>query len=173
MQIQYAIYENGIFINKYAVTAFEARKYCVERARDVLKEHDENALQLVSDEKRRPLWFGEEPDLSGFWMSYGFPGPNESLIKITNYTSSWFKTSYIAEDIFVIKYVNMERVDVLTPKTSPLVEIVKSSVGTISRTRDIGDPHDSLLLSIESFKRNDEDKPIKTVERIETDSELS
>lgn len=147
-QKAYAIYEGDAFTGKYALTPYEARKYCVTRAKEVLKENDPESPQLGSDEeKNSPLWFGQEPPDNGFWLCYGLPGPNDSLIHLVKYTKGWFSNS--TEVVFTIKYSQMERVS--TEKTSPPIsEIVKSSVGPMTRSRDINNPRDNLLFCIEN-----------------------
>lgn len=155
----YAIYENEIFQRKYAVWSYEAREYCISEATKRLKELDPNSTQKI------PLWLGQTPGNDGYYMVYGNPGPDDTLIYISKYrtVSGWFGGKYPElNKLYSIRYETMERVDIGKKTVSPLrtPEIVKSA--TIpDKVRDLSDPRDNLLFQIESgvkLKSKDERK---------------
>lgn len=145
----YAIFENEIFQKKYAVWSYEAKEYCISEATKRLKELDPNSTQKI------PLWLGQTPENDGYYMVYGKPGPDDSLIYISRYrtVSGWFGGKYPElNKLYSIRYEIMERVDMGKKIESPThtpPEIVKSAT-LPEKVRDLNDPRDNLLFQIES-----------------------
>ena len=144
----YAIYENEIFQKKYAMWSYEAKEYCISEATKRLKELDPNSTQTI------PLWLGQSPEKNGYYMVYGNPGPDDSLIHISRYqtVSGWFGGKYPElNKLYSIRYESMERVDMGKKMDSPnrTPEIVKSTVAP-DKVRDLNDPRYNLLFLIES-----------------------
>jgi hypothetical protein len=146
-EIVYVFYENETFSSKYAKTKYEAKKYCRNEARRRLKELDPLSTQ------KKPLWLGETPSVDGYYMLYGKPGPDKSLIFIQRFQtiSGWFGGKRPEIDkIYEIHFKEIERVGFEFAKPPPPPsQIVKSSVQEVQRIRDLTVPRDQMLFAIE------------------------
>lgn len=140
-----------IFIEKYALTEFEARKFIVTYSINKLNQLEPNKKE------HKPLWLGQKPDSDGYYLMYGLPGPNESRLDIIKFTTyrGWTATYLIEEKILSIMYKAITRVEVEFEKSETKGnEIVKCQIDKDKKVvRDLSNPRDAMLFAIENRRK--------------------
>ena len=136
-----------VFMDLFALTEFEARKYCLDAARERMA-----SLGWVNAATTKPLWYGEKPASDGLFLLYGLPGPNETQVDVVRYymtPKGWLTSSTQASEVLAsYRYKVMNRVpENLALQTS--VTTVTTSEG-VTKVRDLNKPHEALLSAIET-----------------------
>ena len=161
MATQYGIFENGIFNCKYACTKFEARKHCVDRAREKAHELEKENYYYEKFNKDSPvLVFGQIPAIPGVYIQNAVPDHDCHSFNLINATSSWYSSTLIPSVIFTISFSPIERVNIDLFK--PESDLVKVEVGNRKVIRDLNDPRDALLAEIEGVVKKRSDSESKT-----------
>lgn len=131
-----------VFTNLFAMTTFEARKYCVEYARAQLVDTDTDPS---TDSSTDILWYGQTPTFKGTSTTrlvYSLPGPDQTHISIVKFTKSggWVRSETITSKILLtIFYQPIHRV----PETGNSMRTSEASSSSAISTASISSTNPS------------------------------
>ena len=166
MATQYGIFEDGTFNCKYACSKFEARKHCVERAKEKAEGLEKGGYYYEKFNKEsHVLVFGEIPSTPGMYIQNAVPDHDCTSFQLINASPTWYSSALTLTPIFTISFSLIHRVDTDPSKFES--EIIKTEVGDRKVIRDLNDPRDALLAEIEGLIEK------KKIETNSTTPELS
>lgn len=155
------------FTNKYAVTQFEAHKYCVDTAKaKAFAFFEKYRSTLFADvyantsnedflKDLNPKIMGTQIDKPGIYLFFGLPVPAETwinVISVTKYKDWAWREKLDTKVIYTTYFIPMQRVK--TVGSVIPAEIIQSSINTAPpKERDLADDDQRFLHTIESFNR--------------------